>query len=75
MSAKKVYWSGHLEAEQVQRLREVCSRTNVPMSVYVRRGVDLVLAELRREAGIWDENGQPKTVTPRLLNTEADRGE
>ena len=45
MGRKKVNTTVYLEPEQVERLAELSSRTGVPQAVYVREGLDLVLAK------------------------------
>jgi predicted DNA-binding protein len=43
MSRKKVSTTIYLTPEQIERLHLLHSRTKVPVSVYIREGVDLVL--------------------------------
>lgn len=48
MSRKKVAMSVYLTAEQEEKLREIAKRTRVALSIYVRDGIDMVIA--REEA-------------------------
>jgi len=45
MGRKKIVTSIYLEPTQVEQLRELSERTCVPQAVYVREGIDLVLAK------------------------------
>lgn len=40
----------YLEPEQAEELKELSDRTRVPQQVYMREGVDMVLAKYRRGA-------------------------
>lgn len=60
MGRKRISTTVYLEPDQVERLKEVSRTTLVPVSFYIRAGVDLVLAQLRREARIWDADGNVK---------------
>ena len=43
MARKKISTTIYITEEQDQRLKELSRRTKVPVSVYVREGIDLVL--------------------------------
>lgn len=43
----KISVQAYLEPEQVKALRELSVRTRVPQQVYIREGVDAVLAKYR----------------------------
>ncbi|MBI2117158.1 MAG: ribbon-helix-helix domain-containing protein [candidate division NC10 bacterium] len=46
-----------LSAKQVELLDRLAQRTNVPKSVYVRKGVDVIL---RRYRGLLQRTGPPE---------------
>lgn len=46
---RKVALMAYLEPEQAAALRDLSSKTGAPVNYYVRRGVDLVLAEYSKE--------------------------
>lgn len=48
MKDKKVSTTVYLTLEQKEKLRALQERTNVPIAVYVREGIDLVLDRHRR---------------------------
>lgn len=48
MGRKKVSTTVYLEPEQVEQLAELSKRTKVPQSVYIRRGVNMIL-DLHKE--------------------------
>ena len=43
MAKKKVSTTVYITEEQDQRLKELSKRTKVPVSVYIREGIDLAL--------------------------------
>ncbi|MEM9696006.1 MAG: ribbon-helix-helix domain-containing protein [Myxococcota bacterium] len=43
MSRKKVSTTVYITPEQSDRLKELHARTKVPVSVYIREGIDMVL--------------------------------
>ncbi|MCP4602651.1 MAG: ribbon-helix-helix domain-containing protein [Proteobacteria bacterium] len=43
MARKKVSTTIYITEEQEQKLKELNKRTKVPVSVYIREGIDLVL--------------------------------
>jgi len=45
MSRKKLSTTVYIEPEQNERLRLLHERTKVPVAVYIREGIDLVLAK------------------------------
>jgi Ribbon-helix-helix domain len=45
MSRKKLSTTVYIEPEQNERLRMLHERTKVPVAVYIREGIDLVLAK------------------------------
>ena len=45
----------YLHADQHERLRELSDKTRVPVAVYVREGVDLMLAKYK---SVIDEKGE-----------------
>jgi hypothetical protein len=44
----KIPFQAYLEPEQAAELRALSDRTRVPAQVYVREGIDVVLAKYRR---------------------------
>ena len=63
MANKKVATTVYLTAEQKEKLRMLHQQTQVPISVYIRRGIDIVLAK--------NEHLLPGQLT--LLDRMADR--
>jgi len=45
MSRKKISTTIYVTPEQNERLRELHDRTKVPVAVYIREGIDLVLRQ------------------------------
>lgn len=43
MARKKITTTIYITAEQERKLKELSQRTKVPVSVYIREGIDLVL--------------------------------
>lgn len=43
MNEKKISITTYITQEQDQRLKELSKRTKVPVSVYIREGIDMVL--------------------------------
>jgi predicted DNA-binding protein len=41
--SKKKLWCLYLDIEQVEKLKELSTKTRVPQSVYIRDAIDLVL--------------------------------
>ncbi len=67
MSRKKVSSTVYLTLEQNERLRLLHERTKVPVSVYVREGIDLVLKQyeslLPGQMSLVDEPAPPAVAT------------
>ena len=59
---RKVSTTVYLEPEQAEALKALTERTGVPMSVWVRRGLDSVLAMMSPPpaAGAAHEKGERK---------------
>jgi hypothetical protein len=49
MSRKKISTTIYVTAEQNELLRQLHARTKVPVAVYIREGIDLVLERYARE--------------------------
>jgi predicted DNA-binding protein len=49
MSRKKISTTIYVTAEQNERLRQLHARTKVPVAVYIREGIDLVLERYASE--------------------------
>lgn len=68
MSRNKVSSTVYLTLEQNERLRLLHARTKVPVSVYVREGVDLVLKQyeslLPGQMSLVDEPSSAAAVPP-----------
>ena len=47
MARKKISTTVYITEEQDQQLKELSQRTKVPVSVYIREGIDLVLERYR----------------------------
>jgi len=45
----KIKMALYFGAEQVETLRAISKRTDIPMSVLVRKGIDLVIAKYSRK--------------------------
>jgi predicted DNA-binding protein len=45
----KVLRSIYLDIAQVEKIKELSERTNVPQAVYVREGLDLLLRKYERQ--------------------------
>ncbi len=43
MSRKKISTTIYIRPEQSERLKELHARTKVPIAVYIREGIDMVL--------------------------------
>ncbi|HUT79243.1 MAG TPA: ribbon-helix-helix domain-containing protein [Polyangia bacterium] len=43
MARKKITTTIYITADQERKLKELSGRTKVPVSVYIREGIDLVL--------------------------------
>lgn len=43
MARKKITTTVYITAEQERKLKELSGRTKIPVSVYIREGIDLVL--------------------------------
>ena len=43
MARKKITTTIYITAEQERKLKELSGRTKIPVSVYIREGIDLVL--------------------------------
>jgi hypothetical protein len=48
---KKEYLSLYLEPKQAELLRALSAKTHVPQQVYLRMGVDLILAKFAAKGG------------------------
>lgn len=60
MSRRKVSTTVYLEPEQADALHALVKRTSVPMAVWIRRGLDSVLAMMP----------PPPVVVPDALSTD-----
>lgn len=49
MPDRKLQTNVYLEPEQFAALKELSERTRVPVAVYIRRGVDMVLESFERD--------------------------
>lgn len=49
MSRKKVSTTIYITPDQDERLKTLTGRTKVPVAVYIREGIDLVLAKYAHE--------------------------
>jgi predicted DNA-binding protein len=49
MARKKIATTIYITEEQDQLLKELSRRTKVPVSVYIREGIDLALARYRSQ--------------------------
>lgn len=58
MSRKKESTTLYVDPEALAELKAISVRTKVPMAVYWRRGLDLVLRELRKA----EAEGRPEDV-------------
>jgi predicted DNA-binding protein len=47
MARKKITTTIYITEEQDQKLKELSRRTKVPVSVYIREGIDLILERYR----------------------------
>lgn len=60
MARKKLSTTIYIEPEQDVRLKLLHARTKVPIAVYIREGIDLVLAKydklLPGQASLLDDN-------------------
>jgi len=48
---KKTQIAMYLEPEQFEALKKLHDKTRVPMQVYLREGLDMVLQKYKKEAG------------------------
>jgi Ribbon-helix-helix domain len=48
-SAMKILRSIYLENEQVERLMKLSAKTKIPQAVFIREGLDLMLAKYENE--------------------------
>ena len=69
MSRKKISTTIYVTPEQNERLRELHERTKVPVAVYIREGIDLVLRQyghvLPGQLSLTDPNSAPQPASPR----------
>ncbi|HXN32024.1 MAG TPA: ribbon-helix-helix domain-containing protein [Polyangiaceae bacterium] len=79
MSRKKISTTIYVTPEQSERLRLLHERTKVPVAVYIREGIDLVLrqydhllpGQLPLAASHGDANGPPPALAGRGQHLEA----
>ena len=68
MSRKKVSTTIYITPEQADHLRTLHERTKVPISVYIREGIDLVLKHyehvLPGQMSLVKEGAPPPSATP-----------
>ena len=64
MARKKLSTTIYITPEQDQRLKLLHERTKVPIAVYIREGIDLVLAKYEKllpgQASLLGEVDKPK---------------
>ena len=64
MARKKLSTTIYIEPEQDQRLKLLHERTKVPIAVYIREGIDLVLAKydklLPGQASLLDDKSRDR---------------
>ncbi len=77
MSRKKISTTIYVTPEQSERLRLLHERTKVPVAVYIREGIDLVLRQyghlLPGQLTLAAE--QAATASPTAANTRTDAAE
>jgi hypothetical protein len=70
MSRKKISTTIYVTPEQSERLRLLHERTKVPVAVYIREGIDLVLRQyghlLPGQLSLAGEQGAAPTATTRI---------
>lgn len=71
MSRKKISTTIYVTPEQSERLRLLHERTKVPVAVYIREGIDLVL----RQYGHLLPGQLPLSTEPMAAPVEADKPE
>jgi len=49
MARKKISTTVYVTEEQEQRLKELSQKTKVPVAVYIREGIDLVIDRYREQ--------------------------
>lgn len=59
MARKKVSTTVYIEPDQDQRLRDLHERTKVPIAVFIREGIEMVLAKYGMPAKDDDEEDTP----------------
>jgi hypothetical protein len=65
MSRKKISSTVYITPEQNERLKLLHERTKVPISVYIREGIDLVLKQYESVLpGQMTLVGEPQLVSP-----------
>ncbi|MBL8715712.1 MAG: ribbon-helix-helix domain-containing protein [Myxococcales bacterium] len=68
MARKKLSTTIYIEPEQQERLKVLHERTKVPIAVYIREGIDLVLAKyvhlLPGQPSLLDANDGPSSQHP-----------
>ena len=57
MARVKVSTTVYLEPAQLSALQELSVSTRVPMAVFVREAIDLVLEKYEKSRPVWEEQG------------------
>ncbi|MBK7399155.1 MAG: ribbon-helix-helix domain-containing protein [Myxococcales bacterium] len=74
MARKKLSTTIYIEPEQQERLKVLHERTKVPIAVYIREGIDLVLAKyvhlLPGQPSLLDDNAGPSSQHPNAPQTK-----
>ena len=77
MSRKKISTTLYMTVEQSERLKLLHERTKVPISVYIREGIDLVLKQyenlLPGQMNLMPEATSP--VPPSAVGVQTDKKE
>jgi hypothetical protein len=75
MSRKKISTTIYVTPEQSERLRVLHERTKVPVAVYIREGIDLVLRQyghmLPGQLSLADPNAAPSPPASRPERPES----
>jgi hypothetical protein len=83
MSRKKVSTTIYITPEQADRLKLLHERTKVPIAVYIREGIDLVLkhyehvlpGQMTLDAAPGQQTPRPPAVAPRAPGSRSGGGE
>jgi hypothetical protein len=74
MSRKKISTTIYVTPEQSERLRVLHERTKVPVAVYIREGIDLVLRQyghmLPGQLTLTEPSAAPVTLAPAAQRPE-----